>query len=293
MKWIDYVSPNSVREAVDILEREGENARPLAGGTDILIQHRTGRREPGVLVDMKNIPELDTIAYTSSAGLTLGAAVPCHRIYEDSNLAAAYPALIDATSIIGGIQIQGRASVGGNLCNSAPSADAIPALIALGVTCQIAGPNNTRSVPVEDFCTGPGQNILQKGELLVSLRFPAPVSNSGARYIRFIPRNEMDIAVVGVGVSVVLAADNQTIRSARVSLASVAPTPLFVKEAGEALANKSATPENIEIASQLAKDAATPITDMRGTIEYRKHLCSVMTRRALQTAIARARGDAN
>ena len=146
---------------------------------------------------------------------------------------------------------------------------------------------------MEDFCTGPGQNILQKGELLVSLHFPPPVSNSGARYIRFIPRNEMDIAVAGVGVSLVLEGDKQTINSARVSLASVAPTPLFVREAGEALAGKPATDENIERAAQLARDAAKPITDMRGTIEYRKHLCAVLTRRALNTAVERARGNGN
>jgi carbon-monoxide dehydrogenase medium subunit len=291
LKWIDYVSPGSVKEAVDVLAREGNNARPLAGGTDILIQHRTGRREPGVLVDIKNIPELDELTYDASAGLTLGAAVPCHRIYEDSTIASVYPALVDATSIIGGIQIQGRASVGGNLCNSAPSADAVPALIALGVTCKIAGPSGTRTVPVEDFCTGPSQNVLQRGEILVSLHFPPPAPNSGARYIRFIPRNEMDIAVAGVGVSVVLENDKQTINSARVSLASVAPTPLFVREAGEALTGKPATDENIERAAQLARDAAKPITDMRGTIEYRKHLCAVLTRRALNTAIERARGN--
>jgi carbon-monoxide dehydrogenase medium subunit len=291
LKWIDYVSPGSVKEAVDVLAREGNNARPLAGGTDILIQHRTGRREPGVLVDIKNITELDELTYDASAGLTLGAAVPCHRIYEDSTIASVYPALVDATSIIGGIQIQGRASVGGNLCNSAPSADAVPALIALGVTCKIAGPSGTRTVPVEDFCTGPSQNVLQRGEILVSLHFPPPAPNSGARYIRFIPRNEMDIAVAGVGVSVVLENDKQTINSARVSLASVAPTPLFVREAGEALTGKPATDENIERAAQLARDAAKPITDMRGTIEYRKHLCAVLTRRALNTAIERARGN--
>ncbi len=291
MKWIDYVSPGSVKEAVDVLAREGNNARPLAGGTDILIQHRTGRREPGVLVDIKNITELDELTYDASAGLTLGAAVPCHRIYEDSTIASVYPALGDSTSIIGGIQIQGRASVGGNLCNSAPSADAVPALIALGVTCKIAGPSGTRTVPVEDFCTGPSQNVLQRGEILVSLHFPPPAPNSGARYIRFIPRNEMDIAVAGVGVSVVLENDKQTINSARVSLASVAPTPLFVREAGEALTGKPVTDENIERAAQLARDAAKPITDMRGTIEYRKHLCAVLTRRALNTAIERARGN--
>jgi len=183
--------------------------------------------------------------------------------------------------------LRAKASLGGNLCNAAPSGDSIPAMIALSGVANIAGPSGNRSVPVEDFCTAPRQTVLKRGEMLVSLHFPPPAPNSGARYLRFIPRNEMDIAVAGAGVSVVL--DNGTIKSARVSLASVAPTPLFVKEAGEALVGMPATEESVRIASGLARDAARPITDMRGTIEYRKHLCEVLTRRALLTAIERAK----
>jgi carbon-monoxide dehydrogenase medium subunit len=262
----------------------------LAGGTDILIQLRTNRKLPDVLVNVKDIPELSELSYDPSSGLTLGAAVPCYQIYNDAAIAEAYPALIDAARIIGGIQIQGRASVGGNLCNAAPSGDTIPALIALSATCNIAGSNGSRQVAVEDFCTGPGRNVLQAGEMLVSLSIPAPAARSGGRYIRFIPRNEMDIAVAGAGVSVNLSDDGSTIQSARVSLASVAPTPLFVREAGDALAGQAVSDEAIRTASNLARDAAVPITDMRGTIEFRKHLCEVLTRRALNTAIERARG---
>ena len=161
-------------------------------------------------------------------------------------------------------------------------------MIALGATANIEGPDGSRQVAVEDFCTGPSKNVLKTGELLVSISIPAPAANSGARYLRFIPRNEMDIAVAGVGVSVEL--DNGNIKSARLALASVAPTPLFVKEVGDALAGKPANDETIAVAGQIAKDAARPITDMRGTIEYRKHLCDVLTRRALATAISRAKG---
>lgn len=290
MKWIDYEKPQTVLEAVSILSANGGKAQVLAGGTDILIQLRTLRKLPDILVDVKEIPELNELSYDSGSGLTLGAAVPCYKIYEDAAIASAYPALVDATRIIGGIQIQGRASVGGNLCNAAPSGDTIPALIALGATCTIAGSNGSREIPVEDFCTGPGQSVLQDGELMVSLSVPAAAANSGARYIRFIPRNEMDIAVVGAGVSVQLSGDGNTIQSARVSLASVAPTPLFVKEAGDALAGQAVSDEAIQNAANLARDAARPITDMRGTIEFRQHLCEVLTRRALNTAIERARG---
>ena len=288
MKWIDYANPHSVREAVDILAEHKERARLLAGGTDILVQLRGGRRQVvDLLLDAKNIPELNELTYDPVAGLTLGAAVPCYKIYANAAMSHAYPGLIDSASLIGGIQIQGRASIGGNLCNAAPSADAIPPLIALGATCRIAGPEGTREVAVEDFCTAPGQNQLQADELLISVHFPPPVPNSGARYIRFIPRNEMDIAVVGAGVSVVL--ENGTFKSARIALASVAPTPLFVREAGEALVGKPVNDESIQMAANIARDAAKPITDMRGTIEFRHHLCEVLTRRALNTAVERAK----
>ena len=287
MKWIDYEAPHSVREAVDLLTQAGDKARPLAGGTDLLVQLRARAYDLDLVVDSKNIPELNELTYDPDNGLTIGAAVPCYRVYGDSNVSGVYPGIVDAASIIGGTQIQGRASLGGNLCNAAPSADTVPAMIAYNGVANIAGPNGNREVALEDFCTFVRQTVLEPGELLVSLHFPTPPANSGANYIRFIPRNEMDIAVAGAGVSVVL--DNGNIASARVTLASVAPTPLFVEEAGEAVAGKPATEETVRIASNIAMEAAKPITDMRGTIEYRKRLCEVLTRRAMLTAIERAK----
>ena len=287
MKWIDYATPHSVREAVDLLSEAGGRARVMAGGTDLLVALRAGVYDIDLVVDGKNIPELNEITYDPTNGLTLGAAVPCYKIYGNQAVATAYPGLIDAASLIGGTQIQGRASLGGNLCNATPSADSIPPMIALNGTANIAGPNGNRQVAIEDFCPGVRQNALGSDEILVSLQFPAPVANSGANYIRFIPRNEMDIAVAGAGVSVVL--DNGDIKEARVSLASVAPTPLFVQEAGDAIAGKPANDETVRIASGIARDAARPITDMRGTIEFRQHLCEVLTRSALNTAIERAK----
>ena len=288
MKWIDYATPHSVREAVDLLGEAGGSARLMAGGTDLLVALRAGvYDDTDLVVDGKNIPELNEITYDPVNGLTLGAAVPCYRIYGNQAVATAYPGLIDSASIIGGKQIQGRASLGGNLCNATPSGDSIPAMIVLNGTANIAGPNGNRQVAIEDFCTGVRQNALGSDEILVSLSFPAPVANSGANYVRFTPRNEMDIAVAGAGVSVVL--DNGNIKEARIALSAVAPTPLFVKEAGEAIAGKPANDETIAIASGIARDAARPITDMRGTVEFRQHLCEVLTRRALNTAIARAK----
>ena len=293
MKWIDYTSPSTLDEALGLLAENGEKARILAGGTDLLVLLRTRPdrvKNPDLVVDVKSIPELNELSYSPDAGLTLGAAVPCYKVYGNAKVSKAYPGLIDSASLIGGIQIQGRASIGGNLCNATPSADSIPTLIAHSVTCKIAGRNGTREVAVEDFCTGPSQTVLKPDEILVSMHFPPPPKNFGARYIRFIPRNEMDIAVAGAGVSVVL--DNGTFKSARVSLASVAPTPLLVKEAGEALVGKPVNEESIRTAADIAKDAARPINDMRGTIDYRTHLCEVLTRRALNTAVERARGGA-
>ena len=288
MHWIDYNAPHSVREAVDLLAERGDEARVLAGGTDILPQLRGGAwNQVNLLVDVKNIAELNEMTYDPEAGLTLGAAVPCYKIYGNRAVSHAYPGIIDVASLIGGTQIQGRATFGGNLCNAVPSADSIPAMVALKASANIVGPAGARSVAVEDFCTAPRRTVLQRGEMLVSLHFPPPEENSGAHYLRFIPRNEMDIAVAGAGVSVVL--DDGDVKEARVCLAAVAPIPLFVREAGEALAGKPATEDSVRIASGLARDAAKPITDMRGTIEYRKHLCEVLTRRALLKAIERAK----
>ena len=290
MEPFEFVSPSSIDEAVKTLASNGDNVRILAGGTDMLVQMRAGRRTAPLVVDIKGIPELNAVSYDASKCLTLGAAVPCYKIYQDKTLAEAYPGLMDSASLIGGIQIQGRASIGGNICNAAPSGDAIPAVIALGGVCNVAGPNGNREILVEDFCTAPGQNALQNGELLVSISIPAPQANSGASYLRFIPRNEMDIAVAGVGSSVVLDSSGQNFVSARISLASVAPTPVFAKEAGDSLAGKAVSEESIQQASELAQAAAKPISDMRGTIRQRTHLIGVLTRRTLNNAIERARG---
>lgn len=282
MTPFDYAAPTTLGEALELLA-SNPNARPLAGGTDLIVQLRAGRKSTELVVDIKKVPELSALSYDAAGGLTLGAATPCYRIYGDAAVSKAYPALAEVAGIIGGTQIQGRASIGGNLCNASPSADSIPLLIALGAKCRIASTAGERRVAVEDFCVAPGRNILQPGELLVSLEIPPMAERGGAKYLRFIPRNEMDIAVTGAGVA--LALENGHVKSARVALAAVAPTPLFVAEAGEALAGKEPSAENILAAAQAAKAAAKPITDMRGTAEYRKHLSEVLTRRALQAAL--------
>ena len=289
MRAIEYAAPATVEEAVAILARHGSAARVLSGGTDLIVQAREGRRAVDVMIDAKTIPEANVVEFTADGGLRIGAAVPCAVIYENAEIARRYPALIDSASLIGGIQIQSRASLGGNLCNSSPAADSIPTLIALGAICHIAGPDGRRQLPVEQFCTGPGRNALRDGEMLVALQFPPPPAHGGAAFERFIPRNEMDIAVCNAAAAVTLSDDGRTFRSARIAVGAVAPTPLYVEAAGAALAGQPVSAESIERAATLATDAATPITDMRGSVAQRKHLARVLTKRVLETAVERAR----
>jgi CO/xanthine dehydrogenase FAD-binding subunit len=289
MPNFEYAVAQTAEDAISLLNEENVVARPLAGGTDILGQLRSGRRQVQRLVDIKSIPEVSLLSYDPNQGLLLGAGVPCCQIYENELVSFRYPGLVDAVAMIGGIQIQGRASVGGNLCNAAPSADAIPPLITLGGTCIIAGPNGRREIPIEKFCTAPGQTTLGRGELLISLRLPVPPPRSGSCYLRFIPRNEMDIAIAGSGASVVLDEGGKRFMSARVALASVAPTPLLVPGVGDYLAGQEVSDQVIEGAAERAAKEAKPISDMRGTARQRSHLVRVLTRRALQGAIQRAR----
>jgi carbon-monoxide dehydrogenase medium subunit len=288
MRDFEYAAPTTIAETVAVLAAENGRARPLAGGTDLIDHVRTGRLAPDVVVDVKRIPELNVLEI-SELGLQLGAAVPCYRICESPEVRRDYAALVDACSIIGGIQIQSRASVGGNLCNSGPAADSIPALIALRATCVIAGTEGQRQIPVESFCTAPGQNVLQRGELLVELRLPLPEPRCASHYRRFIPRNEMDIAVVGVGASVVLDETGEKFVSGRIALGAVAPTPLFAVEASELLRGQPVSDETLRRAAEAAQGGISPIDDTRGTKEFRRHLTGVLVQRALAAAVQRAR----
>jgi CO/xanthine dehydrogenase FAD-binding subunit len=290
VKEIDYTMPTTLTEAAALLARTG--SRALAGGTDLIVQLRENRRDDDCLVDLKNIAELNVLSFDAREGLILGASVPCYRVAEHPEVRKRYPGLVDAASLIGGVQIQSRASVGGNLCNASPAADSIPALIALGASAVIATPTGTRkTVPVENFCTGPGRTVLGPGELLVHLHLPPPAPNSGSAYLRFIPRNEMDIAVVGVGVALALNDSRTACVAARISLGAVGPTPLLVPEAGDALVGRPLADADLEKAAALAQSAARPISDMRGSADYRRHLVGVLVKRALRIALARARGD--
>ncbi|MBP89641.1 MAG: carbon monoxide dehydrogenase [Planctomycetaceae bacterium] len=285
----DYAAPTALDDAVRMLAEHGDRAKPLAGGTDIIVQLRERLREADFVVDVKRIPELMELEYSPETGLRLGASVPCYRIYGDETIAAAYPALADSTHIIGGWQIQSRASVGGNLCNASPAADSIPALIAHQATAHIAGPDGRRAMSVDEFCVSPGRNALETGELLVALTLPPAMHRSSSAYQRFIPRYEMDIAVAGAASWVQLDESGENIKQARIALAAVAPTPKFAEEASQWLSGKLATEHTFAEAGELAKKVASPISDMRGTAEYRTHLVGVLTKRTLAKAVERAR----
>lgn len=291
MRDFEYEAPTTLASAVELLQRHGGAARPLAGGTDLIDHVRTGRLQPDVIVDVKHIPELNELS-VNAEGLRLGAAVSCRRIVASQEIQQQFSALHDACSIIGGMQIQSRASVGGNLCTSGAAADTTPALIALEAQCVIAGPAGTRTLPVEEFCTGPAQNVLGPGELLVELQIPAPSqagdSRAGSHYRRFIPRNEMDIAVVGVGAA--LRIENGRIAVARVGLGAVAPRPLLAREVGEFVLGKEPNEETFAGAGILARRLISPIDDHRGTREFRIQVTGVLVQRVLAEAARRATG---
>lgn len=285
MEAITYVTPRSLDEAYAALGN-GKRTAVLAGGTDIIVQLREGRKSADQVLDIKHIPELMSHGFAADGTLELGAATPCAVIYEDADVQRRLPGLIDSASLIGGIQIQGRASIGGNICNAGPAGDSAPTLIALGATLRIGSKDGTRDIPVEQFFTGPGRNSLAPGELLLQIRIPPQPANSNAAFLRFIPRNEMDIAVCSAGVRFSLNASG-LIENARVSIGASAPTPLYVEAAGAAMNGQAPSDETFTKAGEIAAAATSPIDDMRGSIVQRRHLAKVLTVRAANIALKR------
>ncbi len=284
MTDIDYQAPSRLDEAIALLA--GEGARSLAGGTDLMVQMRSGRLSPGRIVDLKRIPEMLGVR-ESAGGFEIGAATACAAIGEHAALAAAWPGVVEAARLIGSAQVQGRASLGGNLCNASPAADSAPALIAAGAVCLIAGPSGRRELPVEALQAGPGRNALAPGEVLVALRLPARAPRSGDAYLRLIPRTEMDIAVVGAGVSLGVDAQGKVI-AARVALGAVAPTALRVDAAAQALVGTRLEAPALQALEAAARAACRPIDDKRGTAAYRTRVAGVLARRAALIAYERA-----
>jgi CO/xanthine dehydrogenase FAD-binding subunit len=282
-----YEVPGSLDQAVALLAAEPGEARVLAGGTDLLVQLRTDLIEPALLVDIKRIPEMRRIA-EDGGGFRVGAAVTGAELKEHPRLRTVWPGVVEAANLIGSTQVQGRATMGGNLCNGSPAADSVPALIAAGAIAVIAGPSGRREMPVEDIMQGPRKLALSRGEIIASFLLPPRPARTADAYLRFIPRTEMDIAVVGCGVCLTLDASG-TCTAARVALGAVAPRPLLVPEAAGALIGTKVDAAALEKLDAVARAACRPIDDKRGTREYRIKVAGVLARRATQIALERAR----
>ncbi len=282
-----YEAPRTLEAALALLSSANGQARVLAGGTDLLIGMRAGHVAPELLVDVKGITEMTSIL-AENGGFRLGAAVTCMDLVEHEAFAKAWPGVIDAVKLIGSIQVKGRATVGGNLCNASPAADSVPAMIAADASVSIAGSNGKREERIENFTTGPGKTALAKGEIVTSLLLPRRLPHSGDAYLRFTPRTEMDIAVVGAGVNLALD-DGGVCRQARVSLGAVAERALLVPEAAAALIGSKVDAAALERLAAAASAACRPIDDKRGTREFRIKIAGVMARRAAEIALARAR----
>ena len=286
---MNYKSPNSIEEATALLAAANGNARILAGGTDLLVQIRGGFADPDLIIDVKNIPELRAIT-SGSDGIQIGAAVSGAELGAHPIVSKVWPGVVEATELIGSTQIQGRASLGGNLCNASPAADTVPALVAAGATCRVAGAKGERTVPVEEITTGPGSTSLGNDEFVVDFSFPARPEHSGDAYLRFIPRTEMDIAVVGAGVSLSLAEDGSC-KTARVSLGAVAPTVVVLEDGANALIGTKLDEDALGKLDIAARAACNPIDDKRGTVEFRTDVAGVLAKRA--ALIAKERAEAN
>jgi aerobic carbon-monoxide dehydrogenase medium subunit len=287
MSELRYEAPETLQAAVTLLAGASGPAKILAGGTDIIVQMETDLIEPALLVDIKKITETRQIV-EENGGFRIGAAVPGMEIMNHAALAKAWPGVIEGVKLIGSIQVRGRASIGGNLCNASPAADSVPALVAAGAIARVVGSKGVREVPVEQIPVGPGKTSLAKDEIIVSFFLPPRPPHSGDAYQRFTPRTEMDIAVVGVGVSLTLD-DGGTCIAARVALGAVAPTVLLVKEAADALIGTKVDEAALDKLAAAASAACRPIDDKRGTREYRIKVAGVLAKRTALVALERAR----
>jgi aerobic carbon-monoxide dehydrogenase medium subunit len=283
-----YETPSTAKEAVTLMAKEKGTAFILAGGTDLLVKMKAGILEPDLVVDIKRIKGMNEIKKTAS-GFSIGAAVACAALTENTALTKAWPGVVEAANLIGSKQVQGRCTMSGNLCNASPAADSVPALVAAGAKVVIAGPKGNRKLAVEDVPAGVGRTNLKKGEIITSIELPKQLAKSGDAYLRFIPRTEMDIAVVSVGINLTIDGKG-VVTKARVALGAVATTVLLVKEAANAIIGTKLDDAAKEKLAAACSAACKPINDKRGTIEFRTEVAGVLARRAAETAYARAGG---
>ena len=284
MKRFEYLEARTVRQAISMLQRYGENACMVAGSTDFLVRWRTGVWNPDHVINIQRVAGLSRITYSGRNGLRIGALVTIRAIEQHAAVRRYYPALAAAAASFAGVQVRNLATVGGNICNASPSGDMIPALLVFGSECKIVGADGERVVALDKFFTGPGQTVLQHGELLTEIRVPVPARNTGSHYIKHSPRGAMDIATVGVASLVSLDGRNGPCAEARIALGAVAPTPIRAYSAEDSLRGQALTQDLLIAAANLARDGVRPIDDIRGSAEHRKEIVGVLTRRTLEQA---------
>ena len=282
----DYVAPKTLSEAVNILDQNPVGARVYVGGSDIIDQIRNGRRKVTLLVDVKNVQEMNRLDYVVGEGLHIGGAVSCTRIAHCSDVIKHYPAIVEGCNLIGSIQIQNRASIGGNVCNGAPSADTVPPLLVYDAKAVTMSASGKREIPLSQFFISPGKTALNPGELLVEIIVPPILPDSSGHYLRFIPREEMDIAVAGAASMISIDKSTSRCGVARVALASVAPTPVRAIEVEKFLEGEILTWDKVRMAAELSPLSTSPISDVRGSADYRAELCKVLTRRTLEHCLS-------
>jgi carbon-monoxide dehydrogenase medium subunit len=292
VKDFTYLAPTTLKAALALLAEHKGKVKVLAGGTDLMLQLQGGMFAPDYVVDVKNVPELNTLTFHAKTGLTIGAATSLRSIETSAIIGEKYPHLATGASEVGSVQIRNQASFGGNICTATPSADGIPALVALDATARIASVRGERTVALADFFKGVRKTVLEPDELLVDLHVAAPAAHTSGCYVKLNTRPQMDLAIVGVATTVTLTADGKTIKSAAICLGAVATTPIRIPEAEALLAGKPISEELLASAGAAAARAARPISDVRASAEYRKEQCDLMTRRSLRVAIERARAAA-
>ena len=291
MRDFDYYAPRCLEEALSSLDSR-QGAKILAGGTDLIVQMKEGRVRPQVLIDVKGVAELNRLTFAEDGTLFIGAAVPLNRIVSYPPVRSIFPMLFEACSLVGSMQLRNRATMGGNICNGAPSADTAPSLLTLSARAIVAGPGGSRPVAMGEFFVGPGKTVLGEKEILVGIEVPSPEAACGGSYLRHIPRQEMDIAIAGVA-SLLLFDREDVCREARIALGAVAPTPMRSVRAESVLSKRPLTEETIEEAAREASEEARPISDVRGSAAYRREIVRVLTKRTIRTAWERHRIERN
>ena len=289
MKRFEYLEAHTLRQAIGMLQRHGQQARIVAGSTDFLVRWRAGFWHPEYVVNIQHIPGMSRVTFSRRNGLRFGALVTIQMLEQHPAIRQHYPALAAAAASFAGVQVRNLATVGGNICNASPSGDMLPALLAFGAECRVSGPDGHRQVPLDQLFTGPGRTVLAQDEVLTEIDLPPPARNTGSLYIKHSPRGAMDIATVGVASA--LTVDRAGVcTSARIALGAVAPTPLRARAAEEMLQGQILDADMLQAAADQAMSQATPIDDVRGTADYRRQMVGVLTRRTLERAAADATG---